>query len=87
MTGKRALRKALVRSVTVLLPAVQWIGTGAIMCAEGGGHHRPNRHAELSREIFRSLELVISNRAADPLEQLVARRMHPKCAHALALGP
>lgn len=58
---------------------LQWISTGAIMCAEGGGHHRPNRHAELAREIFRSLELVIADKSADPLDQLVARRMHPKC--------
>ena len=64
---------------------LQWIGTGAIMCAEGGGHHRPNRHAELARDIFRNLELVIANRSADPLEQLLARRMHPKCGHALLL--
>lgn len=27
---------------------LQWIGTGAIQCVEGGGHHRPNRHGEIS---------------------------------------
>lgn len=55
------------------------------MCAEGGGHHRPNRHAELAREIFRSLELVIADKNADPLNQLVARRMHPKCVKYLLI--
>lgn len=34
-------------------PPPQWLATGAIECVEGGGHHRPNRHAELSRMIFR----------------------------------
>lgn len=24
---------------------MQWIATGAVACVEGGGHHRPNRHA------------------------------------------
>lgn len=40
---------------------VQWINAGAIECVEDGGHHRPNRHAELSRAIFRSLEWVIAD--------------------------
>lgn len=35
-----------------LLP-LQWMATGAIPCVEGGGHHRPNRHAELARTMFR----------------------------------
>ena len=32
---------------------MQWMATGAVACVEGGGHHRPNRHAELARTIFR----------------------------------
>ena len=32
---------------------MQWLATGAIPCVEGGGHHRPNRHAELARTMFR----------------------------------
>ena len=51
---------------------------GAIQCAEGGGHHRPNRHAELSRVIFTSLERVIGDPAAAGTRALLARRMHPK---------
>lgn len=35
---------------------MQWINTGQIPCFEDGGHHRPNRHAEISRLIFRELE-------------------------------
>jgi len=57
---------------------LQWIGTGAIQCAEGGGHYRPNRHAELSRIIFTSLERVIGDPAAAGTRALLARRMHPK---------
>jgi hypothetical protein len=32
---------------------MQWLATGAIPCVEGGGHHRPNRHAELAKAMFR----------------------------------
>lgn len=28
---------------------MQWIATGAIPCVEGGGHYRPNHHAELAQ--------------------------------------
>lgn len=28
---------------------MQWIATGAIACVEGGGHYRPNHHAELAQ--------------------------------------
>lgn len=38
---------------TLPCPAAQWMATGAIPCVEGGGHHRPNRHAELARTMFR----------------------------------
>lgn len=41
------------RCIDVRCIDVQWLATGAIECVEGGGHHRPNRHAELSRMIFR----------------------------------
>lgn len=30
-----------------------WINTGAIMCAESGGHHRPNHHSNLALQMFR----------------------------------
>ena len=39
-----------------LLSRLQWIYTGQIPCFEDGGHHRPNKHAEISREIFRVIE-------------------------------
>ncbi|KAK9289169.1 hypothetical protein L1049_017643 [Liquidambar formosana] len=37
---------------------LKWINTGQIPCFEGGGHHRPNKHAEISRLIFRELERI-----------------------------
>ena len=30
-----------------------WINNGAIQCAEGGSHNRPNKHAELAKEMVR----------------------------------
>ena len=57
---------------------MQWISTGAIPCVEGGGHFRPNRHAELAKIIFRSLEWVIGDESASKEAALVARRMHTK---------
>ena len=43
---------------------MQWINTGQIPCFEDGGHHRPNRHAEISRLIFRELENICSKKDA-----------------------
>jgi hypothetical protein len=43
----------------LILSIFQWINTGQIQCFEDGGHHRPNRHAEISRRIFRELERMI----------------------------
>jgi hypothetical protein len=54
---------------------LQWISTGSIGCVEGGGHYRPNRHAELARVMFRSLEWVIGGAKSTPIERLTARRM------------
>ncbi len=31
---------------------MQWIATGAIPCVEGGGHYRPNHHAELAQVVL-----------------------------------
>jgi len=45
---------------------MQWINTGQIPCFEDGGHHRPNRHAEISRLIFRELEHICSKKDATP---------------------
>ena len=45
---------------------MQWINTGQIPCFEDGGHHRPNRHAEISRHIFRELERISSQKDTSP---------------------
>lgn len=45
---------------------MQWINTGQIPCFEDGGHHRPNRHAEISRLIFRDLERYTSRKDISP---------------------
>ncbi|KAH0899996.1 hypothetical protein HID58_049564 [Brassica napus] len=65
--------KALIYSAVYL----KWINTGQIPCFEDGGHHRPNRHAEISRLIFRELENICSKKDATAEEVLVARKIHP----------
>ncbi|OWM70950.1 hypothetical protein CDL15_Pgr013131 [Punica granatum] len=55
----------------------KWINTGQIPCFEDGGHRRPNRHAEISRLIFRELERIACRKDASPKEILVIRRIHP----------
>ncbi|CAK8574448.1 unnamed protein product [Lathyrus sativus] len=56
---------------------LKWINTGQIPCFEDGGHHRPNRHAEISRLIFRELERHTSQKDVSPQEVLVIRKIHP----------
>ncbi|XP_058774586.1 phosphoglucan, water dikinase, chloroplastic-like [Vicia villosa] len=56
---------------------LKWINTGQIPCFEDGGHHRPNRHAEISRVIFRELERHTSQKDVSPQEVLVIRKIHP----------
>ncbi|WJX15560.1 Phosphoglucan, water dikinase, chloroplastic, variant 2 [Trifolium repens] len=56
---------------------LKWINTGQIPCFEDGGHHRPNRHAEISRVIFRELERHTSRKDISPQEALVIRKIHP----------
>uniref|UniRef100_A0A2P2L2M0 Phosphoglucan water dikinaseic n=1 Tax=Rhizophora mucronata TaxID=61149 RepID=A0A2P2L2M0_RHIMU len=55
----------------------KWIYTGQIPCFEDGGHHRPSRHAEISRLIFQELERLFSRKNASPQELLVIRKIHP----------
>ncbi|KAL2928069.1 Phosphoglucan water dikinase chloroplastic [Bienertia sinuspersici] len=55
----------------------KWINTGQIPCFEDGGHHRPNRHAEISRLIFRELERLFCRKDTTPQEMLVIRKIHP----------
>ncbi|XVE81191.1 hypothetical protein DITRI_Ditri15bG0043000 [Diplodiscus trichospermus] len=56
---------------------LKWINTGQIPCFEDGGHHRPNRHAEISRHIFRELERISGWKDISPQEVLVIRKIHP----------
>ncbi|CAA7404779.1 unnamed protein product [Spirodela intermedia] len=65
--------EALVYSAVYL----KWINTGQIPCFEDGGHHRPNRHADISRQIFRQLERISHSKNASPQDILVTRKIHP----------
>ncbi|KAL5542836.1 hypothetical protein UlMin_010546 [Ulmus minor] len=56
---------------------LKWINTGQIPCFEDGGHHRPNRHAEISRLIFREIERISSRKDTSLQELLVIRKIHP----------
>lgn len=56
---------------------LKWINTGQIPCFEDGGHHRPNRHAEISRLIFRELERISCRKDTSLQEMLVIRKIHP----------
>ncbi|KAF8402196.1 hypothetical protein HHK36_013148 [Tetracentron sinense] len=65
--------EALINSAIYL----KWINTGQIPCFEDGGHHRPNRHAEISRLIFRELERISYKKDTSPQDILVIRKIHP----------
>lgn len=56
---------------------LKWINTGQIPCFEDGSHHRPNRHAEISRLIFREIERISYGEKTTPLDILVIRKIHP----------
>eukprot|EP00250_Pteridium_aquilinum_P016715 c23252_g1_i1 orf=383-3940(-) len=56
---------------------LKWINTGQIQCFEDGGHHRPNRHAEIARCIFRELERMTADKTLSPQERVVIRKIHP----------
>ncbi|XAR58188.1 Phosphoglucan, water dikinase [Bertholletia excelsa] len=56
---------------------LKWINTGQIRCFEDGGHRRPNRHAEISRLIFRELEQIACRKDTSPEEVVVIRKIHP----------
>uniref|UniRef100_A0A5B6ZH23 CBM20 domain-containing protein n=1 Tax=Davidia involucrata TaxID=16924 RepID=A0A5B6ZH23_DAVIN len=56
---------------------LKWINTGQIPCFEGGGHHRPNKHAEISRLIFHELERISCRKDTSVQEVLVIRKIHP----------
>jgi phosphoglucan, water dikinase len=54
---------------------LHWIATGSVSCVEGGGHFRPNKHAELAKIMFRSLEWVIGDSGKCEMERLTSRRL------------
>lgn len=56
---------------------LKWINTGAIACYEDGQHYRPNKHAEISRLIFRELEKINAETSTSYKEKLVIRKIHP----------
>lgn len=56
---------------------LKWIYTGQISCFEDGGHYRPNKHAEISRHIFRELEKMYYIKGTSPEDVLVIRKIHP----------
>ncbi|KAA3452469.1 phosphoglucan, water dikinase, chloroplastic-like [Gossypium australe] len=56
---------------------LKWVNTGQIPCFEDGGHHRPNKHAEISRDIFCELEKITCRKDTSPQELLVIRKIHP----------
>ncbi len=57
---------------------MQFISTGAIECVEGGGHYRPNKHAELARDIFRALERLLADPTTEREPKLLSRKTHTK---------
>ncbi|MBA0858049.1 hypothetical protein Goshw_020771 [Gossypium schwendimanii] len=67
------LLEALICSAVYL----KWVNTGQIPCFEDGGHHRPNKHAEISRDIFCELEKITCRKDTSPQELLVIRKIHP----------
>lgn len=54
------------KSEVMTFKTMQWINTGQIPCYEDGGHHRPNRHADISRQIFRQLERISYSKNSSP---------------------
>ena len=56
---------------------LSWVATGAIECVDAGGHRRPNRHADVGKLTFRSLEWVIGERAGTT-DALLARRLQTR---------
>lgn len=67
----------LLEALTYSAIYLKWINIGQIACFEDGGHHRPNRHAEISRLIFRELERISYRKDTSPQEVLVIRKIHP----------
>ncbi|PKA66121.1 Phosphoglucan, water dikinase, chloroplastic [Apostasia shenzhenica] len=66
-----------IEPLTYLAIYLKWINTGQIPCFEDGGHHRPNRHAEISRIIFCELERMTYAKNTSFKDVLVIRKIHP----------
>lgn len=73
----REARSTLILVADMLL-CMQCINSGAIECKEGGGHFRPNKHAEIARDIFRALERCLGEPSIDPSLRLLARKVQTK---------
>lgn len=61
---------------------LRWVSTGTIACVEDGHHHRPNRMAEVARDIFINMEMVSGELykhgpEVGEAERLVMRQIHP----------
>ena len=60
----------------------RWIGTGVLQCTEDGHHHRPNRMAEVGRDIFINMECVAGELykhgpTVGESSRLIMRTIHP----------
>ena len=64
-----------VAAATVYLSLVN---SGALPCAEAGGHARPSRHAAASRVVFRALEWGIGDREQPREAAALSRRLHAR---------
>ena len=64
---------------------LRWIASGHVECAEDGHHHRPNRPAEVSRDVFINLESGVGlnplygkhGAPVSSVERLIMRHLHP----------
>ena len=64
-----------VAAATVYLSLVN---SGALPCAEAGGHARPSRHAAASRVVFRALEWGIGDPGQAREAAALSRRLHAR---------
>lgn len=55
-----------------------WVASGAVPCVEGGGHYRPNHHAEAAKTIFVALERVIGDGTTPAVPKFLGRKLTTK---------
>lgn len=62
---------------------IRWVSVGTIRCAEDGDHHRPNRMAEVARDVFVNVETVAGELYSShgenvgEVERQLMRQIHP----------